>query len=98
MTRIISIVLLMVANVLPLVKAVGAAEADLPTLFIIGDSTLKNGSGKGEGGLWGWGAPIADYFDQSKIKVENRALGGRSSRTYLTEGLWDKVLSAIKPG
>ena len=72
--------------------------APLPTLFIIGDSTVKNGSGKGEGGLWGWGHPIATHFDPAKIHVENRALGGRSSRTFLTEGLWEKVRAALKPG
>src|SRR5712691_7132723 len=66
----------------------------LPTLFIIGDSTVKNGT-KGQ---VGWGDPIADDFDKSKIRVVNRALGGRSSRTYLTEGLWDKVLADVQPG
>jgi beta-galactosidase len=76
----------------------GASDPRLPTLFIIGDSTVKNGSGKGDGGLWGWGHPIAAFFDKTKINVQNRALGGRSSRTFQTEGLWDKVLAAMKPG
>src|SRR5437867_1938947 len=66
----------------------------LPTLFVIGDSTVKNGT-KGQ---VGWGDPIADLFDISKIRVLNRALGGRSSRTYLTEGLWDKVLAEVQQG
>ncbi len=44
------------------------------------------------------GDPIAALFDPAKIHVENRARGGRSSRTYLTEGLWDKTLADIKPG
>jgi rhamnogalacturonan acetylesterase len=70
----------------------------LPTLYIIGDSTVKNGSGKGDGGLWGWGDPIVDAFDKTKINVENKARGGRSSRTYLTEGLWEQVLKDMKPG
>jgi lysophospholipase L1-like esterase len=74
------------------------AAGQKPTLYIIGDSTVKNGSGKGADGLWGWGDPIAAYFDKSKINVVNRALGGRSSRTYLTEGLWDKVMANLKPG
>jgi lysophospholipase L1-like esterase len=74
------------------------AKPQKPTLYIIGDSTVKNGSGKGADGLWGWGDPIAACFDKSKIDVVNRALGGRSSRTYLTEGLWDKVLANLKPG
>jgi rhamnogalacturonan acetylesterase len=65
-----------------------------PTLFIIGDSTVKNSTK----GLQGWGTPIAGLFDPAKIKVENRALGGRSSRTFRTEGLWEKTLANMKPG
>lgn len=69
-----------------------------PTLFIIGDSTVKNGRGDGSGGLWGWGDPIVQYFDTSKITIENHALGGTSSRTFRSKGLWDEVLRQIKPG
>jgi lysophospholipase L1-like esterase len=65
-----------------------------PTLFLIGDSTVRNRTR----GQLGWGDPIAAWFDASKIAVTNRALGGRSSRTFLTEGLWDKILAELKPG
>ena len=74
------------------------AESARPTLWLIGDSTVNNGSGKGEGGLWGWGAPLAGHFDPAKINVVNRARGGRSSRTFLSEGLWEKVAAELKPG
>jgi beta-galactosidase len=74
------------------------SDRRLPTLFLIGDSTVRNGSGKGDGGLWGWGNFIAGHFNKTKIRVENRALGGRSSRTFQTEGRWDKILADIKPG
>lgn len=74
------------------------ANAKPPTLFLIGDSTVRNGAGDGANKQWGWGEPIAAYFDPEKIAVLNRARGGRSSRTFLTEGLWDQVLSAMKPG
>jgi lysophospholipase L1-like esterase len=73
-------------------------DVKLPTLFLIGDSTVRNGAGDGANKQWGWGEPIAAYFDPAKITVLNRARGGRSSRTFLTEGLWDQVLSAMKPG
>jgi rhamnogalacturonan acetylesterase len=65
-----------------------------PTLFIIGDSTVNNPTK----GLQGWGTPIAELFDPLKIHVENHARGGRSSRTYYTEGLWDEVLAKMNPG
>ncbi len=78
-----------------LVAALPAAqEAAMPTLFLVGDSTVKTGT-KGQ---QGWGDPIIPLFDKTKIKVLNKALGGRSSRTFQTEGLWDKVLIAAKPG
>ena len=70
-----------------------------PTLFLIGDSTVRCGSrGDGAGGQWGWGAPLADYFDCRRINLENCAWGGTSSRTFRTLGYWDKVLARLKPG
>lgn len=69
-----------------------------PTLFLIGDSTVKNGKGKGDGALWGWGSFVGDFFNSDKIIVENDALGGTSSRTFQTNGLWDAVLVKIKKG
>lgn len=68
------------------------------SLYIIGDSTVKNGRGDGAGGLRGWGEKLFFYFDSTKIKVENHALGGTSSRTFQTRGLWDAVLQKIKKG
>ena len=65
---------------------------NLPTLFIVGDSTASNGPDLG------WGDHLAHYFDTAKINVANRARAGRSSRSYMVEGLWDKVLAEMKPG
>ncbi|MBZ5581772.1 MAG: rhamnogalacturonan acetylesterase [Acidobacteriia bacterium] len=71
----------------------------LPTLFLIGDSTVRNGSrGDGSNGQWGWGEPLVDLFDASRINVVNRAVGGLSSRTFLTQGFWDHVRAMMKPG
>ncbi|HVV04640.1 MAG TPA: rhamnogalacturonan acetylesterase [Puia sp.] len=75
-----------------------ALEDGKPVFYIIGDSTVKNGKGKGDGGLWGWGNYLDTYFDTSRISVRNHALGGRSSRTFITEGHWDVVLSTLKAG
>ena len=69
-----------------------------PTVWLIGDSTVKNGTGKGAGGLWGWGDYLYNQLDTTKIAIRNCALGGRSSRTFISEGLWDKVLVKVKPG
>lgn len=74
------------------------SNKDKPTLYIIGDSTVKAGRGHGEGGLWGWGNFVDAYFDTTRLKVENAALGGTSSRTFRTRGHWNKVLDKLKAG
>ena len=71
-----------------------AAEPKLPTLFVVGDSTANNSAN----GARGWGDPFAGFFDPAKINVVNRARAGRSSRTFLTEGLWERVLQDVKAG
>ena len=72
--------------------------AQRPTLWLIGDSTVHNGKGDGSNGQWGWGEPLVELFDGAKIHVLNKALGGRSSRTYWTEGQWKKVSEQLKAG
>ncbi|MFK7814568.1 MAG: rhamnogalacturonan acetylesterase, partial [Maribacter sp.] len=62
-----------------------------PTIYMVGDSTVKCGQGDGAGGLWGWGDFIGQFLDSTKVIVENHALGGTSSRTYQDLGLWDSV-------
>lgn len=64
----------------------------LPTIFIIGDSTARNGIERG------WGDHLAHFFDTTRINVANRARAGRSSKTFTTEGSWAAVLKEIKPG
>src|SRR5215831_5746439 len=66
----------------------------LPTIFVTGDSTANT---HGNGAL-GWGDPFIAYFDLNKVNVVNRARAGRSSRTFITEGLWDKVSGEMKKG
>jgi rhamnogalacturonan acetylesterase len=73
-------------------------QNDKPTLFIIGDSTVKNGSGKGSDSLWGWGSVIQTHFDTSRLAIQNHAIGGRSSRTFITDGRWERILKDLKSG
>ena len=74
------------------------ANPALRSLFLVGDSTVHNGSGDGANGQWGWGEPLAALFDPAKLNVVNRAISGRSSRTYITEGQWAATLALVKPG
>ena len=74
------------------------ANPRLPTLFLIGDSTVRNGRGDGANNQLGWGEPLVAYFDLAKINVVNRAVGGTSSRSYYTSGHWEHVRGMLKPG
>ncbi len=70
-----------------------------PTLFIIGDSTVKNGADNGSNGQWGWGHILPMLFDPAKITVVNDALGGTSSRSFFeTPNLFPKVIAKVQPG
>ena len=69
-----------------------------PVLFLVGNSTMRNGTlGNGNNGQWGWGFFAHTFFDEKKITVENQALGGTSSRTFYNK-LWSDVRKALKPG
>jgi rhamnogalacturonan acetylesterase len=69
-----------------------------PALFLVGDSIMHTGTGNGETGPWGWGSEIIPMFDSAKIHVYNEGLGGRSSRGYIQEGAWAKILDRMQPG
>jgi rhamnogalacturonan endolyase len=70
----------------------------LPSLFLIGDSTVRNGRGDGIDGQFGWGDPLAAAFDPAKLNVVNRAIGGTGARSFITQGHWDRVRALLKPG
>ncbi len=70
-----------------------AASGKLPTLWLAGDSTMRSNAP-----MRGWAQDIGSFFDPAKINVVNRAIGGRSSRTFHTEGRWKDILDNLKPG
>lgn len=73
-------------------------KKEKPVLYIIGDSTVRNGDGTGRNRQWGWGSFIANYFDTTRISIQNHAIGGRSSRTFITEGRWDRIVKNLNKG
>ena len=76
-----------------------AREDTVTTIFIIGDSTAANKSGIDKGNKErGWGMALQCYFDPEFVHVDNHAVNGRSSLSFLNEGRWDKVLEKMKPG
>jgi lysophospholipase L1-like esterase len=74
------------------------ANASLPSLFLVGDSTVRNGRGDGVDGQWGWGDYLAPHIDTSRLNVVNRAVGGTGARTFITIGHWARTLALVRPG
>ena len=68
--------------------------SEKPTLYIIGDSTVRNTNRP----QCGWGEKISELLDTTKISVSNQAMAGRSTRTFIKEKRWEKVISSIKKG
>lgn len=71
-----------------------AMQAKKPTIYLVGDSTVRNNHEIQRG----WGTHLADYLDTTRISVENRAMAGRSTRTFIKEGRWDSIYSLLKKG
>jgi lysophospholipase L1-like esterase len=72
-------------------------EAGKPVVFFTGDSTVKNAD-KEDDGMWGWASQAQTVFDETKITLFNAARAGRSTRSFLREGLWDEVYNSLQPG
>lgn len=68
-----------------------------PTLFILGDSTVKSYIFEEEG-MSGWGQIIYQLFDINRIHILNYSMGGRSFKSIYEEGRLNEVLLKGKPG
>ena len=68
-----------------------------PVVFFTGDSTVKNAD-KDDDGMWGWASQAATIFDESKISLVNAGRAGRSTRSFIREGLWQQVYESLQPG
>lgn len=89
--KVISLVLI------PVLLFMAAVPDKTTTIFVIGDSTAANkdlSKGKLERG---WAMALQCYFDDNII-VDNHAVNGRSSKSFIDEGRWNKVLEKMKPG
>lgn len=86
----------MMVNV-PLKQKAVKREKGKPVVFFTGDSTVKNAD-NADDGMWGWASQAQTVFDESKITLCNAARAGRSTRSFLREGLWDEVYNSLQPG
>lgn len=88
MKRILNFILLL------LITSSAVAQT---TIYMIGDSTMANKKNPETNPEHGWGQVLPDYV-VSGVKVDNRAVNGRSSRSFIGEGRWDSVLETLQTG
>ncbi|MCH5212453.1 MAG: S-layer homology domain-containing protein [Oscillospiraceae bacterium] len=67
------------------------------TIYIAGDSTAQTYDYKNVFPQTGWGQVFGDYFTDDVV-VENRSMGGRSSKSYNNDGRLDRILTEMHPG
>jgi lysophospholipase L1-like esterase len=65
-------------------------------VYMIGDSTMCEYDAR-RAPLTGWGMPFKNYFDSS-IVIDNRARGGRSTRTFISENRWQPIADSLNEG
>ncbi len=73
-----------------------APPAAGPTLFLAGDSTVAD---KPDLGLpeRGWGMLLRDLV-RPPLRLDNRAINGRSTKSFRDQGHWQRLLDALQPG
>lgn len=66
------------------------------TVYIIGDSTAANKEAKAYPET-GWGMALQSFF-KSDVIVDNRALNGRSTKSFRAEKRWDPIMEKLEAG
>ena len=80
-----------------LYDTLGDLYEERATVYMIGDSTMCNYSAYYYPRA-GWGQMLGNYFDDTQVVVDNRAVSGRTTKWFKEKGEFDKILSTIKPG
>jgi lysophospholipase L1-like esterase len=88
---------LLAALAVPVLVAALAARAQPITVWLAGDSTMaqKQPDKRPE---TGWGEALQPCFDSSEVRIANRAMNGRSTRSFVAEGRWKAITDSVKPG
>src|SRR3954452_16556166 len=79
------------------IAATAAAQHRPVTIFIAGDSTAAKKLPEKRPET-GWGEMLPQYFDATKVVIDDRAQNGRSTKTFISEGRWQATLDAMQRG
>lgn len=67
------------------------------TIFMIGDSTMANKKLDGGNPERGWGHVLPGFFTE-EVRIDNHAVNGRSTKSFINEGRWDRVIAQVQKG
>ena len=89
--------IILVLSLIFVLNAVAFAQKQPITVYLAGDSTMaeKRAEKRPE---TGWGEMFQQYFDIEKVKIENHAQNGRSTRTFISENRWQTIVDKLKKG
>ncbi len=73
-----------------------AFQTTQTTVYMIGDSTMANKQ-LDKFPETGWGMPFSSMFDAS-VKVDNRSVNGRSTKSFINEKRWQPILESLNEG
>ena len=76
---------------------VAVSDSTSFSIYVVGDSTVCTYKDNAYPQT-GWGQVLGYFFDASRVKVNNYAIGGRSSRTFIEEGRLDEVKGKLQTG
>lgn len=80
-----------------MIIALSVSAQEKPTLYLIGDSTMSDKKDPDRNPEHGWGQMLPELMT-SEINIENHAVNGRSTRSFIAEGRWEEVENELKPG
>lgn len=68
------------------------------TIYTIGDSTMADKIKPNENPETGWCQVLPSFFDLNQVTVDNRAVNGRSTKSFIKEKRWDSVYNSLQIG
>jgi lysophospholipase L1-like esterase len=86
-----------VSIAIALIAGVAFSQKSPITIYLAGDSTCANKLPEKRPET-GWGEMLQQYFDPAKVKIENHAQNGRSTKTFISEGRWQAIVDKLKKG
>lgn len=97
MVKRFSIKIIASAFLLVILNVFVSGQKRVITIYLAGDSTMAQ-KADDKRPETGWGEFLQSYFDESKVKIDNHAQNGRSTKSFIAEGRWQKIVDSLKSG